>query len=294
MMHPNGMPLCEHRRLRPHELLFRVALLINFIGVPAVLCAQQPLEVSSSSASSSAADPSAETAYLNLPDAPSALLYPQSNQETPGASKQANDPDAVSPNGTQQTKRILGIMPNFRSVSADVKLPPQTTKQKFVAAGHDTFDYSSFFIAGIQAGFAMNGGSYPEFHQGLKGYGRYYWHTLADTIDENFMVGGVGPVIFHQDNRFYTLGHGGFRKRSFYAITRVLVSRKDDGDATFNFAEIIGSGAASGVSSLYYPTRYRTWTKVGQKWLTSDIIDGANFMLKEFWPDINKHVFHTH
>jgi hypothetical protein len=285
------MPLCKLRRPRSRDLLFGTALLIAFAGAQVVVYAQQPLITTSSSSTSS----STERAYLSLPDAPGEPIDLQTNQTTPSVStQQTTDPDAVSPNGTQQTKRILGIMPNFRSVSADMRLQPQTAQQKFVAAGHDTFDYSSFFIAGIQAGFAMNGDSYPEFHQGVKGYGRYYWHTLADTIDENFMVGGVGPVIFRQDNRFYTLGHGGFRKRTMYALTRVLISRKDDGDATFNYAEIIGSGAASGVSSLYYPTKYRTWTKVGQKWLTSDIIDGANFMLKEFWPDINKAVFHTH
>jgi hypothetical protein len=286
------MPLCKPRRPRSNDLLLGIALLFALAGAQAVVRAQQPFSSSNSSTSTSS---STEAASLSLPDAPGELPYPQSSQTTPSTTQQeTTDPDAVSPNGTQQTKRILGIMPNFRSVSADVKLPPQTAKQKFIAAGHDTFDYSSFFIAGIQAGFAMNGDSYPEFHQGLKGYGRYYWHTLADTIDENFMVGGVGPVVFHQDNRFYTLGHGGFRKRTLYALTRVLISRKDDGDPTFNYAEIIGSGAASGASSLYYPTKYRTWTKVGQKWLTSDIIDGANFMLKEFWPDINKAIFHTH
>jgi hypothetical protein len=290
-MRLNGMPLCKFRRPGSNDLLLGTAFLIALAGAQVVVQAQQPLSISSSSSTSS----STEAAYLSLPDAPGEFLSSQSSQTTPSASsQQTTDPDAISPNGTQQTKRILGIMPNFRSVSADIKLPPQTAKQKFVTAGHDTFDYSSFFIAGIQAGFAMNGDSYPEFHQGLKGYGRYYWHTLADTIDENFMVGGVGPVVFHQDNRFYTLGHGGFRNRTVYALTRVLISRKDDGDATFNYAEIIGSGAAAGVSSLYYPTKYRTWTKVGQKWLTSDLIDGANFMLKEFWPDINKTVFHTH
>jgi hypothetical protein len=251
--------------------------------------------------------PATAVSYAELPDAPSAVLEAQqaaqqaaqqsgqtSSSTTPAPQSTTTNPDAVSPNGTQQTKRILGIMPNFRSVSADIKLPPQTAKAKFIAAGKDTFDYSSFFIAGIQAGFAMNSDSYPEFHQGLKGYGRYYWHTLADTADENFWVGGLGPIIFKQDNRFYTLGHGGFTKRAYYAFSRVVISRKDDGDPTFNFAEVIGSGASSGLSTLYYPKNYQTWTKVGQKWLTSDIIDGANFMLKEFWPDINKAVFHTH
>ena len=235
-----------------------------------------------------------------LPDAPSVT---QQNQQT-GQSSSSSSPDSSSnpkqteqgppPGEPVQTGRILFIMPNFRSVSADEKLPPQTAKQKFLIAGKDTFDYSSFFIAGIQAGFAMEGASYPEFHQGAAGYARYYWHTLADTVDENFMVGGAFPAVFHQDNRFYTLGHGSGFRRVAYAASRVVITRKDDGDSAFNFSEIIGAGAASGLSSTYYPTRYRTWTKVGQKWLTSMIIDGANFTLKEFWPDINQKLFHTH
>ncbi len=230
----------------------------------------------------------AESSSADLPEAP-AVQTPQ--QPAP---VQTTNPDAVSPNGTQQTKRILGVVPNFRSVSADVKLPPQSVKDKFVAAGHDSFDYGSFVLAAVQAGFSYNSSSYPEFHEGFVGYGRYYWHTLSDTAGENFMVGGVGPALFHQDSRFYTLGHGGFRRRAIYAASRVLITRTDAGNETFNFSEIVGSGAASGISTLYYPKNYQTWTKVGQKWLTSDIIDGANFTFKEFWPDINKKVFHTH
>ena len=99
----------------------------------------------------------------------------------------------------------------------------------------------------------MDSNSYPEFGQGLEGYGQYFWHTLADTADENFLVGGVGPILFHQDNRFYTLGHGSFGKRSWYAVTRVLVTRTDNGNKMFNFSEIVGSGAAAGLSTALLP-----------------------------------------
>src|SRR6185437_3851664 len=248
---------------------------------PAALQAQQLTSGTSSSLASAN-----DSVSSSLPDAPVPASAMQAGQ--------AATPTATAPTDPQQTKRILGIIPNFRSVSADTKLPPQTVKEKFISAGQDTFDYSSFVQAAAQAGVSMYGKSYPEFHQGVVGYGRYYWHTLADTADENFFVGGIGPVVFHQDNRFYTLGHGSIAHRALYAATRVLITRNDDGDNTFNFSEIIGSGAASGVSSLYYPTKYRTWTKVGQKWLTSDILDGASFTFKEFWPDINKKLFYTH
>jgi hypothetical protein len=274
-----------------------IVIWITSLGASRSLPAQQ-----FNSASSSTSSSSAESAALNLPsapelpDAPSTLLQNPQSTQTPlptSPQQKSADPYAVSPNGTKQTKRVLGIVPNFSSVSADTKLPPQTAKQKLTLATKNSFDYSSFLIAGIQAGISMNGKSYPEFHQGAAGYARYYWHTLADTADENFMVGGVGPIVFHQDNRFYTMGHGGFRKRTWYAVTRVIVSRTDNGNSTFNFSEIVGSGAASGISTLYYPKQYQTWTKVGQKWLTSDLIDCFNFFWKEYWPDVNKRVFHT-
>jgi hypothetical protein len=57
-------------------------------------------------------------------------------------------PDAPSANQSpeegKQTKRIFGIIPNFRAVSVDTHLPPQTPKEKFVGFAKDSFDYSSF------------------------------------------------------------------------------------------------------------------------------------------------------
>lgn len=219
----------------------------------------------------------------------------QSTREPQGTSPTAT-PQQTSQQETaapQQTKRILGIMPNFSAVSADTKLPPQTPKEKFIIAAKNSFDYSSFLIAAIQSGFAMANNSYPQFHQGAAGYGRYYYHTLLDTADANFMVSGLWPVVFRQDNRFYTKGHGGVGKRALYAATRVLITRTDHGNRAFNASEIVGTGSAAGLSTVYYPDEYRTWTKVGQRWLTSCIIDSANFTLKEFWPDINRKFFHT-
>jgi hypothetical protein len=272
----------------PKTLSFWLFAASTCCGVPPLLSAQAV-------ATTAALEQPAVPSVAPLPDAPS-YVYSSSldgQQQDPHA-QNAGQPGHTASGEPQQTKRVLGIMPNFSSVSADEKLPPLSAKDKFVLAGRNSFDYSSFLIAGIQAGFSMNGDSYPEFHQGVVGYGRYYWHTLADTADENFMVGGLLPMAFHQDPRFYTLGHGGFRKRALYAVSRVLISRSDSGNEVPNFSEIIGAGAAAGISSLYYPTHYRTWTKVGQKWLTSSIIDGANFTFKEFWPDINHKIFHTH
>jgi hypothetical protein len=228
-------------------------------------------------------------AASNLPDAPEA----EDTQITAanGSSGQIAPAGAGEAEG-QQTKRILWIVPNFRAVSAGTRLPKQSVKDKFETAALDSFDYSSFVFAGIQAGISQATDAYPEFHQGAAGYGRYYWHTFADQADENLWVEGILPSVLHEDTRYYTLGHGGFVKRGFYAVTRIIVTRTDSGGETFNASEVFGAGTAAAISSTYYPSKYQNWTKIGQRWLTNALIDGGTFGAKEFWPDVNRAIFH--
>jgi hypothetical protein len=233
-----------------------------------------------------------EMAATALPDAPTPSAAPdgQQSSSSPGSSPATSG--SLAPGEGQQTKRILWIVPNFRAVSAGVKLPPQSVKEKFKTGALDSFDYSSFIFVGIQAGLSQATDAYPAFRQGAAGYGRYYWHTFADQTDENLWVEGILPVVFRQDSRYYTLGHGGFIKRGVYAVSRTLITRTDSGKETFNASEVLGAGISAGISSAYYPTQYRTWTKIGQRWLTNALLDFGTFAAKEFWPDVNHAIFH--
>lgn len=223
------------------------------------------------------------------------------------ASSTASLPDALdaqassSPQGGQspqdgpapkQTKRILFIIPNFRSVSADEKLPPITTKEKFKIALLDSFDYSAFVEVGILAGLGQIENSEPEFHQGAAGYGRYYWHSFADNLDGDLWVEAIIPTVSREDPRYYTLGHGGFFKRTYYSVSRLVITRDNNGSPTPNFSEIVGNGIAAGISETYYPSSELSWTKTGQHWISQIAIDGLSNVVKEFWPDVNQKLFH--
>jgi hypothetical protein len=215
----------------------------------------------------------------------------QTNSSEP-SSTHAKPNAETPPNEGRQTKRILYIMPNFRAVSTDQRLPPQTVEEKFKTATLDSVDYSSLIFVAIQAGIAEARNSTPEFRQGAAGYARYYWHTYADYADENLWVEFIFPATLHQDSRYYTLGRGGFPKRLAYSFSRLAITRTDSGHETFNASEIFGAGAAAGISSLYYPSQERTFTKTYQLWLTNILIDGASSIFKEFWPDINNKFIH--
>lgn len=227
-----------------------------------------------------------------LPDAPG-VASPQNGANTPVPFNSRDGGSAAQvPNSGKQTKRILYIIPNFRAVSVDEKLPPQTIKDKFTTGALDSVDYSSFIFVAIQAGVAQARNATPEFQHGAAGYGRYYWHTYADYVDENLWVEFLLPTVLHQDSRYYTLGRGGFAKRLGYSLSRIAITRKDNGHETFNASEIFGAGAAAGISSLYYPSQERTFTKTYQLWLTSMAIDAGSNLFKELWPDINSKIFH--
>lgn len=191
-----------------------------------------------------------------------------------------------------QTKRILGIFPNFRSVSSSVHLPPQTVKDKFVTASQDSFDYSALVLPAALAGIGQAQNSTPEFHQEFSGFGRYFWHTFTDQTIENYMVEFIVPTVTHEDTRFYTLGHGGFVKRAGYALGRVVVTRNDAGNRTFNVGEVVGAGAAAGISNFYYPRSERTVSNTISRWGVNVGIDAGTFVIREFWPDVNHYLFH--
>jgi hypothetical protein len=191
-----------------------------------------------------------------------------------------------------QTKRILWIIPNFRSVSASAHLPPQSFKEKLWLATQESFDYSAFIYEGIVAGIAMAGKSEPSFGQGAAGYGIYYAHTFADGTIENYMVQAFVPAITKEDSRYYTLGHGNIFKRSGYALSRILITRTDSGKESFNISEIVGAGAAAGISNAYYPPG-NTWVKTYQRWGSQVLQDAIDFEFKEFWPDVNRALFHN-
>ncbi len=245
-----------------------------------VLCAVSVVAQSSDSANT--AD--------RLPDAPAEQIGHESGQQNDTLKKpiQQNPLPSAQP---PQTKRILGLIPNFRSVSTDVKLPPMTVKEKFLTATDDSFDYSSVFIPALLAAYSMETKSNPEFAQGAVGYGRYFWHSALDQTTENYMVEFVFPVITREDNRYYTLGRGGLFKRTGYALSRALITRTDSGHDAFNLSEIAGAGASSALSTLYYPAHERGLGNVASEWGIDLGIDATSFVLKEFWPDINHRFF---
>lgn len=188
----------------------------------------------------------------------------------------------------QQTKRMFWIIPNFAAVSADTELPPLTTREKYSLALQDSVDYSSFVWSGMLAGQSMALRSYPEFHNGMAGYSRYYWRAFADQASGSFFTEAFVPALTHEDPRYYTMGHGGFFRRVGYALSRIAVTKTDSGGRGFNYSEVVGNALEAGLSNLYYPPEERSLHNTAINYLSQLEAASINNIVREFWPDIRR------
>lgn len=240
---------------------------------------------------------SAQSPETPQPSVPAAA---GNSQQTP-ATQPDTVPAAVTPAGVpagvvtqQQPKRILGLMPNYRAVSAGAIPPPPTPKQAFKIATENSFDYSSYVFVGITSLMAWGTDAHPQLRSGIAGYGRYYWRGFLDKTDGNYLVVFALPTLFHEDERYYAKGEGGFWKRAIYAATRILITPNYQGHNTINASEILGRGIAQGVSASYYPAQDRTAGALAVKYGWALGRDALTNVVREFWPDISAHVLHRH
>jgi len=220
---------------------------------------------------------------------PTALPSLNKSEASGQASSSITEPVSSGP---VHSKRILWVIPNYRTVEEDSpERLPLSARQKFKTAVLDSFDFSSVLVAGFFGGVSMAEGQYRDFGVGAQGFGKYFGAAFADQAVGNFMTEAILPSMLHQDPQYYTKAHGGFWKRTGYAMSREVITFGDSGHKQFNTSEILGNAIAAGISNTYYPPRERSVSNTIGKWSQQVATDAFFNVLKEFWPDVRKKMF---
>jgi hypothetical protein len=179
---------------------------------------------------------------------------------------------------------MFWLVPNFAAVCAPTQLPPLSTREKFVPAAQDSVvDYSSYTWAGILAEQAMLLNSDPELGHGVACYGRYYWRTFTDGVSGTFFTEAIVPAITQEDPRYYTMGQGGFFRRTGYAISRAFVTKTDSGGTSFNFSDVVGNALEAGLSTAYDPPQERDLSETALNFGTQMESAVLNHVFQGFW-----------
>lgn len=260
-------------------MLTRILIVLALLAAPAL--AQQPQQPQTPDPASSQAPP---TNPKTNPD-----------KKSPGGGTEKN-PDGTSKdlasneNGTSKD-RLFFALPNFLTLENAHLVPPLTAGQKFKVVARSSFDYVQYPWFGFLAGISQAENSEPGYGQGAQGYGKRYGAAMGDGVIENFMTSAVFPSMLRQDPRFFQSGHGGFWHRSWYAFTRIFVTRGDSGKTQINYSEIFGSALSAGISTYsYHPHADKTLSNTTKVWGTQVGYDSLTYVVKEFWPDIRRKV----
>jgi len=218
------------------------------------------------------------------------LAYAQ--QPAPDPPTQPGTLAKSNPTG-DEPKRILGIIPNYRTSPSLAHYEPISIKEKFTIARQDSFDRGTVILAAAFAGEAQLTNSNRDFGQGAAGYGRYFGAAYGDFVIGNYMTEAIFPTILHQDPRYFRRGTGSTWSRLFYAIGQTLWTHADSGRMQFNYSEVLGNSTAVAISNAYYKDNRDVGdavTKLG----TQIGVDMAANVLKEFSSDINRKFFRKH
>jgi len=195
----------------------------------------------------------------------------------------------------RQPQRILGFMPNFRSVSGGSKPHPPGWEYNFKIATRQSFDYSSFLFLGLTSISAEGINSHPVLGKGVDGFYAYAWRGLLDKTDGTYLQAWLLPSLLHEDTRYYALGNGhSVLIRALYVISRQGVTRTYGGSQTPNIAGLGGKVLTQVISRYYYPTGATDFSVLATKFGYSAMRDVAFTSIREFYPDIAAHYIRKH
>src|SRR5579864_2648969 len=89
----------------------------------------------------------------------------------------------------RQDGRIFGVLPTYRTIPEKLSnVKPMSGGEKFRLATAQSFDRSSFFVAGLYAGISQAGNRDPSWGEGAKGFSKRYGAAYADQAIDNYLA----------------------------------------------------------------------------------------------------------
>jgi hypothetical protein len=210
----------------------------------------------------------------SLPDAP----QPQTSQ-TEAAHRQKKPKDPPKPGSC----RDLWI-----DTPAEAPLRTLTPHQKFKLAGCDFMHPFTYIVAAADSGISVAVDPHSGYGPGGKGIAKHFGVDMTDELSNDFFGVFLFPTVFRQDPHYHALGKGHpVRARVKYAMTRVLIAKRDDGEGkTINAGEIFGTIATSTLANTYHPNTGQGFNNTAPRVAISIASDAGYNIWKEYAPQI--------
>lgn len=169
---------------------------------------------------------------------------------------------------------------------------PLTTQQKFQVFLKGTYSPRTFETTGVDAIADTVRNNNPQYERGFMGLGEHYGVELGTSETGVFFEQFLVPSILKQDPRYFRNPGLPFLQRAMYSVSRVFITRSDNGHETFNASRIVGGAAAQSLADLYVPGQEQGLRPIANR-VTFDVVRDAAFnLVHEFWPDVRRKFLH--
>lgn len=187
----------------------------------------------------------------------------------------------------KQKRGILGVVPTLGVVDAR-NAPPLDASEKLHLAVTEFANPVLVLEDAVKAQYYRATDPRKKIGYGAVGYAKQFGAAYLDTVSGSMISTFLYPALLHQDPRYFRDGRGSIRNRLVYSVSRVFLTRGDNGQGEFNWSQILGSSTSSLLSSTYYPVRARgvglTTANIGWSLLG----DAGTNVFNEFWPDFSR------
>lgn len=185
-----------------------------------------------------------EVAAVELPDAPGSVSV------APAAATETMDFGNFAP---QMTARKY-----HRTVKPGQVALPLSAGDKFKLSVMTQLTLTNLGGNLFSAGLSHVRDGRPHYGVDSGAFGQRLGALSLKGASQNFFSYGLYASAFHEDPRYYVMGPGHkLQKRAIYSASRVVITRKDNGDATINWAKMGGVASGAALANAYYPERDR-------------------------------------
>lgn len=157
----------------------------------------------------------------------------------------------------QEKQRVFGFLPNFY-VSYVSDPVPLTFEQKMQLAWKASEDPITIGSAAAGAEIEQQRNWYRAYGRGAQGYAKRFGVTYGNVAIGTFLGSAVMPTLFKQDPRYFYKGPGSsWHSRLWYALSRSVIAKGDNGKWQPNYSNAFGNLAAAGITDTYLPPKNR-------------------------------------
>lgn len=232
-----------------------------------------------------ARQPTPVVASAQLPDSPGALLSEPGDGQALDRTKTAAD-----------AAGYIKWAPKYhRTVHPDERAYSLTPMDKLKLSLMSRLTPGEAASTVFGAAWSQVRNSRPNYGTDSGAFGERMGALAIKQTSQAFFSYGLFPALLHQDPRYYILGDTKpFGRRIAYSAVTVVITQNDQGNSVINWSRLAGIGAATALTTTYYPPVNRGFGNESKAFGTSLATAVLNSELHEFGGDIFHLIHHKH